>query len=231
MIKATWEANREARKQEKEKVDMENKDSAEHIETEKNYKVYDHKTKTLDLRNLKATDLKNNKRVILPINEDDEKEIKRNNVMGELKRVFKNFTSKHCDRFDNLKENNLNEEKRDTIKGLKKKIKEEELVCFKTDKTGYLALDTQDNFAAKMEKHIEKDIIISEKKVKTIENKLNKHTEHFLNITKAGENTNQIKRIKGNLKTVDNQIPVLSGSSKDHKELRRVFHLSSEVRT
>ena len=99
-------------------------------------------------------------------------------------------------------------------------MKDEELVCFKTDKTGYLALDTQENFTKKMEKHIENDKIIDEKEVKTIENKLNKHTEHFLNITKAGENTNQTKRIKGNLKTVDNQIPVLSGSSKDHKELK-----------
>ena len=160
--------------------------------------------------------------MILPINEDDEKEIKRNNVIGELKRIFKDFTKKNCDRFGNLKENNLNEEKRNTIKDLKKKIKDEELVCFKTDKTGYLALDTQENFEIKMDKHIENDKIIGEKEVKTIENKLNKHMEHFLNITKAGENTNtnQIKRIKGNLKTVDNQIPVLSGSSKDHKELK-----------
>ena len=133
--------------------------------------------------------------------------------MGEFKRIFKDFKNKHCDRFGNLKENNLNAEQRDTIKGLK-------LVCFKTDKTGYLALDTQENFAIKMDKHIENDKVISEKEVKTIENKLNKHTEHFLNITKAGENTNQLKRIKGNLKTVDNQIPVLSGSSKDHKELK-----------
>ena len=188
--------------------------------TEENGKVYDHKTKALNLGNLKATDLKNNKRVIYPVNEDDEKEIKRNNVACELKRVFKDFKNKHCDRHGNLKGNNLNEEQRNTIKNLKKKMKEEELVCFKTDKTGYLALDTQENFTKKMEKHIENDKIIDEKEVKTIENKLNKHTEHFLNITKAGENTNQTKRIKGNLKTVDNQIPVLSGSSKDHKELK-----------
>ena len=167
MIKATWESNRESRKQEKEKVDIENENSEKANNTEENDKVYDHKTKTLDLRNLKATDLKNNKRVILPINHDDEKEIKRNNVVGELKRIFKEFTNKHCDRFGNLKENNLSEEKRNTIKDLKKKIKEEELVCYKTDKTGYLALDTQENFANKMEKHIENDKVVSDKEVKT----------------------------------------------------------------
>ena len=125
---------------------MENKDNENATNTEENGKVYDHKTKALNLGNLKATDLKNNKRVIYPVNEDDEKEIKRNNVACELKRVFKDFKNKHCDRFGNLKENNLDEEQRNTIKNLKKKMKEEELVCFKTDKTGYLALDTQENF-------------------------------------------------------------------------------------
>ena len=33
----------------------------------------------------------------------------------------------------------------------------------------------------------------------------------------AGENTGQTKRIKSNLKTKDNQIPILHGTSKDHK--------------
>ena len=36
-------------------------------------------------------------------------------------------------------------------------------------------------------------------------------------MTKAGEISGQQKRFKGNLKTKDNQIPVLSGTSKDHK--------------
>ena len=36
-------------------------------------------------------------------------------------------------------------------------------------------------------------------------------------MTRAGELSGQQKRIKGNLKTKDNQIPILSGTSKDHK--------------
>jgi hypothetical protein len=36
-------------------------------------------------------------------------------------------------------------------------------------------------------------------------------------MTKAGETSGLTKRIKGNLKTKDNQIPILSGTSKDHK--------------
>ena len=71
-----------------------------------------------------------------------------------------------------------------------------------------------------MEKHIKNDRIVDAKEVRAIERKLNKQTEQFLNITKTGKNTNQVSRIKGDLKTVDNQIPVLSATSKDHKELK-----------
>ena len=221
MVKATWESNRKSIKKERALAEKENEDN-DHSKVEKgNDKVYDRTTKTLDLRNLKATDLKNNKRVILHKNNDDEKEVKRNNVVSEFRRIFTNYRNKHCDRFGNLKDNNLNEKQRTTIKDLKKKMIEEKLVCFKTDKTGFLALDTQENLAKKMTKHIEKDKEIDEKAVKTIENKLNKKTEHFLNITSAGENTKQVSRIKGNLKTVDNQIPILSATSKDHKELKK----------
>ena len=214
IVKATWESNRQSIEKERALAEKEKNDNDDTKIEKGNDKVYDRTTKILDLRNLKATDLKNNKRVILNKNNDDEKEVKRNNFVSEFRRIFKNYRNTHCDRFGNLKENNLNENQRATINDLKKKMKEEELVCFKTDKTGFLALDTQENLAKKMTKHIGKDKEINEKAVKTIENKLNKQTEHFLNITSAGENTKQVSRIKGNLKTVDNQIPTLSATSK-----------------
>ena len=71
---------------------------------------------------------------------------------------------------------------------------------------------------AKIQKHINMDEVISTKEVTKIENKLNAHAEHAARITMAGENNGQSKRIKGNLKTKDNQIPILHGTSKDHKE-------------
>ena len=46
---------------------------------------------------------------------------------------------------------------------------------------------------------------------------MNDHADFVVKITNAGGNTGQEKRIKSNLKTVDNQIPILSGTSKDHK--------------
>ena len=42
--------------------------------------------------------------------------------------------------------------------------------------------------------------------MKAVENKLNKHANFWVEKTNAGEATRQKKRIKGNLKTKDNQI-------------------------
>ena len=64
-------------------------------------------TKTLDFRNLKATDMKMNKRIIMPELDDDEEEIRRSNVKNNLKKVFMNYREKNCDKFGNIMENNL----------------------------------------------------------------------------------------------------------------------------
>jgi hypothetical protein len=70
---------------------------------------------------------------------------------------------------------------------------------------------------AKMKKHIANDEVISTKEVRKSENKMNLRAEHVSRITMAGEDNGQSKRIKGNLKVKDNQIPILHRTSKDHK--------------
>ena len=98
-------------------------------------------------------------------------------------------------------------------------MKDDDLVCFETDKTGKFALDKKENYIKKMRKHIKDDDIVSMTEVKKIEKELNEHAEHLVKITNVGIHTNQVKRIKGNLKTSDNQIPILSGTHKDHKKV------------
>ena len=97
-------------------------------------------------------------------NEDDK--------VKEEKEVVLKYQSEHCDKYGNILDNNLNENQLDTIKKLKKKITGENLVCYKTDKTGNIALDTIENYSKKMFKHIGEDEVITEKRVKTIENVL-----------------------------------------------------------
>jgi hypothetical protein len=44
---------------------------------------------------------------------------------------------------------------------------------------------------------------VSEKKVTTIENKLNEHLEHWVKITNAGEKTGQTRKLKSSLKKTE----------------------------
>ena len=212
VIKANWQKTREQRNQE----DINRKDENDDTPTE----ASKDKTNVIDFRNLKATDLKNNKRIVYPKPDaDDEEEIRRNNVKRELEKVFVNYMNENCDKFGNVTENNLPENQVKAIKTLKEKMKDDDLVCFETDKTGKFALDKKENYIKKMRKHIKDDDIVSMTEVKKIEKELNEHAEYLVKITNAGINTNQVKRIKSNLKTSDNQIPILSGTHKDHKEV------------
>ena len=93
-----------------------------------------------------------------------------------------------------------------------------------------MALDTVQNYTEKMKKHIKDDTIISSKDLKKIENYLNKQADYWSRMTQAGDKTGQMKRIKGNVKTIDNQIPILSGTSKDHKEAVGDEELGPDVR-
>ena len=115
-IKEIWEKLRECRKCEesnklKEVADME----PDKVVKNTSDKVYDVKTKVMDIKNLKTTDLKDNKRVILPDLNDDENEIRSSHVRNELKEVFLKYRSKNCDKHGNVLKNNLNKNQIDAI--------------------------------------------------------------------------------------------------------------------
>jgi hypothetical protein len=147
VIKANWQKTNEQRKQE----NLNKKNENDNVTDE----VPDETKNVIDFRNLRATDLKNNKRVVIPNpDDDDEEEIRRNNVKKELEKVYVNYMSEHCDKFGNMNENNLSDKQVNAIKSLKEKMKNDNLVCFETDKTGKFALDRKENYVKKMRKHI-----------------------------------------------------------------------------
>ena len=85
--------------------------------------MFDDENSIIDFRNLKATDLKNNKRIVIPKLDDDDDEIRRNNVKKELKGVFVKYMNENCDKSGNMKNNNLSVNQVKTIKGLNNKMK------------------------------------------------------------------------------------------------------------
>ena len=98
-VKAKWQKFQEMRKEEENKATEEyiiNGDIETEALDESFSKVFNSKSKTLNFQNLKATDLKGNKRIIMPDLDDDMDEIRRNNVNNELKNVFLQFREEHC---------------------------------------------------------------------------------------------------------------------------------------
>ena len=201
------------------KVKRAAEEASEHSEVEESTKkLYDTEKKRLDFINLTATDLKNNKRVILPGPDDDNEEIRRNNLKSDFKNIVIKYKKENCDKHGNILNNNLSDKQLKEVKNLKNRIDKEGLTCGETDKTGKFTLDTLDNVTEKMKKHIKDDKVVNAKEVKAIENKLNRHMDLWTKMLKPGENFNQTRRVKSNLKTKDSQIPILRGTRKDHKE-------------
>ena len=93
IIKCQWEVNKEERIAEQ----MKAKEEASE-ELEESVKTDDNEAKLLDFRNLRATEFKNNKRVILPHPGDDTEEIRRSNLKSEFKKVVLKYKKENCDK-------------------------------------------------------------------------------------------------------------------------------------
>ena len=74
-VKSRWQSHNEQRKNENRKKKEELGDDT-NGEDEETKEVFSIETKTLDFRNLKATDMKMNKRIVMPELIDDEEEIR-----------------------------------------------------------------------------------------------------------------------------------------------------------
>ena len=93
-LKLIGRKQKKQRNQEEQNKKNENEGKSENVTD----KLPNTKSDVIDFRNLKATDLKNNKRIVIPNPDaDDEEEIRRNNVKKELEKVFVNYMNKNCD--------------------------------------------------------------------------------------------------------------------------------------
>ena len=138
-------------------------------------------------------------------------------MKNELLEVAKSYIKENCNKGGKVKGSNLSENQENAIKSLKEKRKDG-IIVYQTDKTSKFVTDTVENMAQKMQKHIHSDPKMGPKKVTQIESMLNSHTSRLIDIFKVGEFVGHKKRTKMNLITEKGPIPVLRGTSKDHKQ-------------
>ena len=108
---------------------------------------------------------------------------------------------------------NLTNQQNRGLKKLKKRIKDKEIVCFQTDKSGSLSVDTPENYIESMKPHLEGTIPSSEEEYIKTEKLLNAHMVTWCRIL------NFNKRVAHNFVTENNEIPPLYGLRKDQKDV------------
>ena len=171
--------------------------------------------KRLDFRNMKATDMPFNKRVVIPNAIKQEEEVKIQMLKQRLEEVTIEYVMN-----DNKRNmlSNLSATQKEGLKTLKERKKNQEVVIFQTDKTNSFSVDTLDNYRVAGLCHTENDDVVDDEQRKHLEAVMNAHGIMWSRFLNAGENTNNHQRIKDNMLNENCEVAPLYTLRKDHKK-------------
>ena len=179
--------------------------------------AYDPETKTFDLRNLKATDVKLNTKVFLPQPQSVQYETQLEIRNNQFSKVFTNYVQEKCD--DKMRQKpNLSVNVRKGIAKLKKRISEGELIVLLTDKSGRLACMPFDMYHEAAEEHLKKDVEVGEDFAEQTQRLLNGHVSMWLKITGMGERWDHEQRQRETHLEESASVAPLYLLVKDHKK-------------
>ena len=192
-------------------------------DTENNvHNVSKNQQNSVTLKNIRATDMKYNKRVFFVDSYDLNFETKCSNLKIELLKVLQMYKSQN----PNIKFSNLTNNELEGLKDAIKLIEAHEAVVFQTDKSKKFSIDKPENYINDMEKYIEGNQIVDMKFVNKVTRLCNEVNKSLLAILEAGGDYKQEKRIKNNvITTINGEIPVICGLFKDHKTGRNFRQL------
>ena len=132
----------------------------------------DKETGIVDIQRLRTKDLPFNSHVTMPQALKMEDEVKIFQLKTEVHKIAREMaeqTKMWC---------NLDKEERDGLKSLTKRVKDKEIVCMVTDKSGRWSCDTLDNYkesCSKMVSDESKTPIISVEEHEAAEREMNSH--------------------------------------------------------
>jgi hypothetical protein len=101
-----------------------------HITEDDRKFLYDNEAKEIDINNLRPTDLHYNTKVKMPDPVEFEEEMRFQNFKKEVLEIAERMKKK------TKKHSNLDADEKDGLMALKEKTKNEEMICFMTDKSG-----------------------------------------------------------------------------------------------
>ena len=206
--------------------------------------VYDFKTRSHNLGNLKATDYKYNKMLYMPDPDSSDKENLHQFRRSECNRIYlkakksvapktsTNFNPKTSSKDSRANvsndynkmtgaltnpESNLSKDELGGLKTLRHKIKSGQLIIADTDKSKRFAALTPQQYIASGEVHTKNDIEIGAEKVKRIQNYVNDHVWWLKESSNIGSNWSHESRMTKNLKDQGEQVCLMTLLLKDHK--------------
>ena len=169
---------------------------------------YDSEEKVFNAANMRNCDVPFRKRVGIPECAETTTEARLTLCRERLNGVLKEYKE-----VEESAWSNLTTQQRKGLKKLQKRVKDKEIVCFQTDKSGSMSVDTPDNYVESMQPHLEGTLPSTEEEYFKTEKLLNAHMQTWCRIMKVD------KRVANNFITENNEIPPLYGLRKDHKEV------------
>ena len=189
---------------------------AEQIEA-KTRQTSDPETRRYNDQNRRVTDLQECSRVTLPrpLPTKHEAFIKiRRNAHGK---IYNEYRQEFCSKSGEQRTNLTDQEERG-LKKLQKKIKEDNLVILKTDKSGKFATTNLENYLRMGQEHVQKDKVITRTDIRNVETVLNCHCRAWCKIWRSGKNHGHTARIMTSKTTTSNNVASMWLALKDHKK-------------
>ena len=198
--------------------DKDNENEKEDEEAVEENETLDLEKKTVDYSRMRATDLATCTRLIVP----KAGTIRDESIMSGMKEKMLDEVNKYIKEECNgggWPKTNLTRSEVAGMQELKNKVKSEEIVVFKSDKSGKLTVDSLENYSEAILGHTEADVEIGMEDVKKIEENMNDHLRQLNKIFNVGEKWNQQKRVAEASTSTNVLPPAFYGLRKDHKKV------------
>ena len=196
---------------------MKNSDDEDEEEESVEKETMDLENKTVDYTKCRATDIPTNPRLIMPQPASLSQETAMSSMKEKMLQKVKEYVRTKCDE-RGFPQSNLSKEERSGMKEIKNKIDQKELVCFKTDKSGKLTVDTAENYTKAIKVHTENDTKINMSQVEQIETEMNRQLKQFNKMFQVGA-AHPRDKDRINIASTSTNVPPppLYGLRKDHK--------------
>ena len=128
---------------------------------------------------------------------------------NKLLDVVKQYCDANCK--NGWPKSNLDVKEKAGLKELKEKIKNQEVVCFTTDKSSRISVDTIPNYLEALSVHTENDVPVDDQTVKSFANILNSHMMHYNKMFNVGVAVKHEERVTK--ATTTTNVPPCSSSA------------------